>query len=80
MTRLAELESYSSDLVRVADFSDYCPNGLQVESASGEVKHIVSGVTASLALIEWAAELGADLLLVSHGWFSLTQRAGAPPV
>jgi dinuclear metal center YbgI/SA1388 family protein len=69
MTRLAELESYCNGLLKVDEFSDYCPNGVQVESASGEVGKIVSGVTASLALIEEARELEADLLLVHHGWF-----------
>ncbi len=69
MTRLAELEAYCNDLLKVTEFTDYCPNGVQVESESKEVHRIVSGVTASLALIEQAAELEADLLLVHHGWF-----------
>jgi len=49
-------------------FSDYCPNGLQVEGKA-EVTRIVTGVTASLALIEKAIELKADAILVHHGWF-----------
>ena len=49
-------------------FSDYCPNGLQVEG-SPTVKRLVTGVTASLALIERAIELQADAILVHHGWF-----------
>jgi len=49
-------------------FSDYCPNGLQVEGAP-RIKHIISGVTASQALIEQAILRGADTLLVHHGWF-----------
>ncbi len=49
-------------------FDDYCPNGLQVEACS-EVRRIVTGVTASLALVEAAAEAGADLLVVHHGYF-----------
>ncbi|AGA34264.1 protein of unknown function DUF34 [Thioalkalivibrio nitratireducens DSM 14787] len=49
-------------------FQDYCPNGLQVEGRS-EIRRIVSGVTASLALIEAAVALEADLLLVHHGYF-----------
>ena len=47
---------------------DYCPNGLQVEGRS-EIKHLVTGVTASLALIEEAVRLGADALMVHHGYF-----------
>lgn len=49
-------------------FRDYAPNGLQVEGRA-EVRRVVSGVTASLALIERAIELEADAILVHHGWF-----------
>lgn len=49
-------------------FQDYCPNGLQVQG-SDEVKTIISGVTASQALIDKAVELNADVLLVHHGYF-----------
>jgi len=47
---------------------DYCPNGLQVEGRPA-IKHLVTGVTASLALIEEAVRLGADALMVHHGYF-----------
>lgn len=49
-------------------FSDYCPNGLQVEGRE-RIGSVISGVTASLALIEAAVEAGADALLVHHGLF-----------
>lgn len=49
-------------------FRDYGPNGLQVEGRR-EVRSIVSGVTASLALIEAAVAHGADAILVHHGLF-----------
>ena len=49
-------------------FRDYGPNGLQVQGAE-RVAHIVSGVTASLALIEAAIAAGADTVLVHHGLF-----------
>jgi len=49
-------------------FADYCPNGLQVQGTD-HVKQIVTGVTASLALIDAAIDVGADALLVHHGWF-----------
>lgn len=65
---LHELVNYCDERLNVDAFDDYCPNGLQVE-AGAEVKVVVSGVTASLALIERAAELNADLLLVHHGYF-----------
>jgi dinuclear metal center YbgI/SA1388 family protein len=63
-----ELASYLDRLLDVPRVKDYCPNGLQVEGRA-EVRRIVSGVTASLALVEAAAEAGADALLVHHGWF-----------
>lgn len=50
------------------NFQDYCPNGLQVEGTE-EVATIVSGVTASQALIDAAIEAGADMILVHHGYF-----------
>jgi dinuclear metal center YbgI/SA1388 family protein len=49
-------------------FRDYGPNGLQVEGCP-EVSHVVTGVTASLALIERAVQVGADAVLVHHGLF-----------
>lgn len=49
-------------------FQDYCPNGLQVEGRR-QIRRIVSGVTASQALIEAAIEYDADLILVHHGYF-----------
>jgi len=51
-----------------ARFRDYCPNGLQVEGRS-EIRNVISGVTASLALIEAAVAAQADALLVHHGLF-----------
>ncbi len=47
---------------------DYCPNGLQVEGKA-EIRCIVAGVTASQALLDKAVELGADAVLVHHGYF-----------
>lgn len=55
-------------LLQPAQFKDYCPNGLQVEGRQ-QVRHIVSGVTASRAFIEAALAKGADTLLVHHGLF-----------
>ncbi|NWN91340.1 Nif3-like dinuclear metal center hexameric protein [Marinobacter adhaerens] len=50
------------------NFQDYCPNGLQVEGKS-EVNTIITGVTASMELIEAAIAAGADMILVHHGYF-----------
>ena len=55
-------------LLDAGRFRDYCPNGLQVEGRA-EVRRVVSGVTASLALIERAVESRADAILVHHGLF-----------
>ena len=55
-------------MLRVDQFNDYCPNGLQVEGA-GTVRRIISGVTASQALIDAASERQADTVLVHHGYF-----------
>ena len=49
-------------------FKDYGPNGLQVEGKA-EVRKIVSGVTASRALIEAAVAADADTIFVHHGLF-----------
>jgi dinuclear metal center YbgI/SA1388 family protein len=63
-----DLLVYLSDLLQVPKIKDYCPNGLQVQG-SPEIKKIVSGVTASRALIEAAIDEKADAILVHHGWF-----------
>jgi len=65
---LTELVEYCDRLLDAAAFQDYCPNGLQVEG-SATVGKIVSGVTASQALIDAAIVQHADLLLVHHGFF-----------
>lgn len=49
-------------------FRDYGPNGLQVEGRP-EIGKLVSGVTASRALIDAAIAAGADAILVHHGLF-----------
>ena len=63
-----ELELYLNNLLEIARFKDYCPNGLQVEG-SRRVQKIATGVTASLAFLEAAVEWGADAVLVHHGYF-----------
>ena len=64
----AALDAYLADFLQVPDFRDYCPNGLQVEGRV-EISSIVTGVSASVALIEAAAAAGADTLIVHHGYF-----------
>ena len=68
MVTLKALVEYTNSLLAVDNFSDYCPNGLQVEGRP-EVQRLVSGVTASMALVEAAISANADALLVHHGYF-----------
>jgi dinuclear metal center YbgI/SA1388 family protein len=68
MTDRHQLQSALDALLQPGQFKDYCPNGLQVEGAS-EVRKMVSGVTASLALIDAAIAIQADTILVHHGLF-----------
>ena len=63
-----ELSVYLDEHLQVARIKDYCPNGLQVQGKP-TIKNLVSGVTASLALIEEAIALKADAIMVHHGWF-----------
>jgi dinuclear metal center YbgI/SA1388 family protein len=63
-----EIDNYLATLLAVERFKDYGPNGLQVEG-SDRVQRLVSGVTASLALIDAAVDAGADAVLVHHGLF-----------
>lgn len=63
-----QLESILNEKLSPQLIKDYSPNGMQVEGKP-EIKRIVTGVTASQALIERAIELKADALLVHHGYF-----------
>lgn len=68
MASLSDIIAFSNDYLNANRFSDYCPNGLQVEGR-GEVRKIVTGVTASQALIDGAIKNQADMILVHHGFF-----------
>ena len=65
---LSALAARVNALLQPERFADYCPNGLQVEGRP-QVRRIVSGVTASQALIEAAIAAQADAILVHHGYF-----------
>ena len=67
VTRAALLGAFDA-LMQPERFKDYGPNGLQVEGKP-HVAKIVSGVTASLALIEAAVAVNADAIFVHHGLF-----------
>ena len=63
-----DLNDYLNQLLQPERFSDYCPNGLQVEGKRA-ISKIVTGVTASYALLEAALQANADAVLVHHGYF-----------
>lgn len=63
-----ELSEYLNDYLSVPGFSDYCPNGLQVEGKT-DIRRLVTGVTASQRLIDEAIDRQADAILVHHGYF-----------
>lgn len=66
-TRQELLQAFDA-LLQPARFKDYGPNGLQVEGRA-QIQKIVSGVTASRALIEAAIDAQADAIFVHHGLF-----------
>lgn len=68
MVERTRLVAYCNTLLESHAFQDYCPNGLQVEGAS-QVQRLVTGVTASQALVDAAVKAGAQMLLVHHGYF-----------
>lgn len=68
MIRLQELSSYLNDYLNVALFTDYCPNGMQVEGKNG-IRKLGFAVSASLETLEKCAQEGCDALIVHHGLF-----------
>lgn len=77
--RLGEVVGHLDRTLEIDRFRDYGPNGLQVEGRP-EVRTVVTGVSAHLALFERAAELDADLVVVHHGliWGSGIERVVGP--
>lgn len=61
-----ELLNYLNELLEITRFSDYGPNGLQVEGRA-EIKTLVTAVSASVELFEQAIARQADAVLVHHG-------------
>ncbi len=72
MTNL-QLLALLDQLLNAKAIRDYCPNGLQVEGKA-DIRHIVTGVTATQALIDRAIEQKADAILVHHGYFWKGER------
>lgn len=63
-----QLSEYLACLLDIGRIRDFSPNGLQVEGR-GRIARLVTGVTASLALIDAALADNADAILVHHGYF-----------
>ncbi|WP_323751944.1 Nif3-like dinuclear metal center hexameric protein [Marinobacter sp.] len=68
MANRNEILAKINEWLQPENFQDYAPNGLQVEGKD-DVQTIVSGVTASQALIDAAVKQNADMILVHHGYF-----------
>ncbi|QDQ38930.1 Nif3-like dinuclear metal center hexameric protein [Legionella geestiana] len=62
------LSCYLDELLACSSFSDYAPNGLQVEGREN-ISRICTAVTANREVIARATEAGADALIVHHGYF-----------
>ncbi len=62
------LEQLVNQQLNSQSFSDYAPNGLQVEGVS-EITRVVTGVTACQALLDEAVRLEAQAVIVHHGYF-----------
>jgi dinuclear metal center YbgI/SA1388 family protein len=74
MASLNTIVEYTNELLDISRFSDYCPNGLQIQGKS-EVQRLIGGVTASRDLIDTAIEAEADAILVHHGYFWKGEQA-----
>ncbi|WP_027672412.1 Nif3-like dinuclear metal center hexameric protein [Rheinheimera baltica] len=62
------LVKWLNDELQINKIRDYCPNGLQVEGKA-QINRVVTGVTASQALLDAAVAVNADAILVHHGYF-----------
>ena len=63
-----QLLAFLNALLQPERVRDFCPNGLQVEGKK-YINRVVTGVTASEALIDEAIRLQADAIFVHHGYF-----------
>lgn len=68
MIERTALVNWLNNELQADRIKDYCPNGLQVEG-KGQINRIVTGVTASQALLDAAVAVKADAIIVHHGYF-----------
>ncbi len=62
------LSAYLNELLIPGEFSDYGPNGLQIEGRQ-KIKKIAFAVSATKDSVQKAVEQKADALIVHHGLF-----------
>ena len=67
-TSRLRMQTVLNELLEPQRFQDFAPNGLQVEGREN-IDILVSGVTASQALLDAAVALRADAVLVHHCYF-----------
>ena len=60
------LEKFLNDLLQPERYTDYGPNGLQVEGRES-ISKAAFAVSATLESIDAAVRAGADALIVHHG-------------
>lgn len=63
-----KIENILNELLQPHKIKDFTVNGMQLEGCT-RVSKVITGVTASQALIDAAVEQGADAILVHHGYF-----------
>jgi dinuclear metal center YbgI/SA1388 family protein len=66
--QLHEFENYLNTLLKPEQIKDFCPNGLQIQGGE-KINKVITGVTATQALIDKAIAEKADALVVHHGFF-----------
>ncbi len=66
--KLKQLVDYLDQLLNVKDFSDYCPNGLQIEGKPN-ISKILTAVSIDQNVIDQAVAEKADAIIVHHGIF-----------
>lgn len=70
--------AYLDTYLRLAEFKDYGPQGLQFEAGTAVIRKVALAVDVAPSIIAAAAAWGADMLLVHHGilWRSVERLAG----
>ncbi|MEW6991498.1 Nif3-like dinuclear metal center hexameric protein [Colwelliaceae bacterium 6441] len=63
-----EFELYLNQLFTPESIKDFCPNGLQIQGRE-TIGKVITGVTATQELIDYAIEKKADTIIVHHGYF-----------